>query len=128
MRGTKVLAWEIEKYFSMNQISEQKSSNFAKSNWSTKRGSRSIEKNFEMERLSKPNAVARTSQGTDSERGEGRVDLDLPEIEFGIENENFKKNGIEVVGTYEKKMMQMKFYKNVWFINQLINLFWESHP
>ena len=46
--------------------------------------------------------MARTSQGTDSERGEGRVDLDLPEIEFGIENENFQKNGIEVVGTYEK--------------------------
>ena len=55
-----------------------------------------------MERLSKSNAVARTSQGTDSERGEGRVDLEVPEIEFGIENESFKKNGIEVVGAYEK--------------------------
>ena len=46
--------------------------------------------------------MARTSQGTDSKRGEGRVDLDLPEIEFGIENENFKKNEIEIVGTYLK--------------------------
>ena len=32
----------------------------------------------------------------------GGVDLDWPEIEFGIENEDKKKNGIEVVGISAK--------------------------
>ena len=42
--------------------------------------------------------VAWGKSRNDSEIGEGRVDLDLPEIDFGIENKNFKKNGIEIVG------------------------------